>query len=263
MRRLWRDVKLVAMVLNDGVSKHLLLLAGSGEARDIAARLTRWPDVRVTVSQLYESRTGLAFAQPTRLGGFGGAEGFEAFMREAGIDAVLDAAHPFAVRVGARASRYCAKHGLAYARVLRPPWEAKAGDNWHEVPDEATARAALRAGQRVFTTTGLSGIDTLTADPAIQFFVRRLRDDPVPDMPSHISFVHGVGPFSKEDEIATLRDLKIDVLIVKNSGGTASATKLEAARALDLPVILLARPKQPDGRVLNSVAEALDWVAAL
>ena len=251
------------MALNNGYSKHLLLLAGSGEAHAIAAGLAGRADLRVTVSQLYESRTRAGFEQTTRLGGFGGAEGFETFMKDAKINAVLDAAHPFAVRVGARASQYCAGRGLAYARVLRPPWAAQDGDQWREVADEAAARALLRPGQRVFSTTGLTGLADLTADARVKFFVRRLRPGPVPEMADHVRFVHGEGPFSTEDEVATLRELKIDVLIVKNSGGAASATKLAAARALGLPVILLARPQQPEGEILETVEQALDWVARL
>ena len=142
-------------------------------------------------------------------------------------------------------------------------WAAQDGDQWREVADEVAARALLRPGQRVFSTTGLTGLADLTADARVKFFVRRLRPGPVPEMADHVRFVHGEGPFSTEDEVATLRELKIDVLIVKNSGGAASATKLAAARALGLPVILLARPQQPKGEILETVEQALDWVARL
>ncbi|MEX0282175.1 MAG: precorrin-6A reductase [Arenibacterium sp.] len=251
------------MASSEGSTKHVLLLAGSSEARTLATALATWSHVRVTLSQLYKPRKEETFSGITRLGAFGGNEGFESFMKEAKVDAVLDAAHPFAVRVGARASRYCAKHGLPYARVLRPPWRPQPEDQWREVRDEHAASALLKPGQRIFTTTGLTSLPTLTSDDRVTFFVRRLREDPVPDMPRHVTFVHGEGPFSVEHEVAMFRDLKIDELIVKNSGGMASATKLEAARKLGLPVMLIARPAQPEGRIFDNVQDALNWVAAL
>jgi precorrin-6A/cobalt-precorrin-6A reductase len=251
------------MAVDDATAKHVLLLAGSGEARAIAAGLAARPGLRVTASQLHEPRVAAPLPVPTRFGGFGGAAGFERFMRDEAVAAVLDAAHPFAVRVGARAARFCAAHGLPYARVLRPAWHAEPGDTWLEVPDEAGAVAALRPGQRVFTTTGLASLDVLSGATSVRLFVRRLRGEPVPSMPPHVTFVHDTGPFTVADEVATLRALRIDLLLVKNSGGAASFTKLQAARDLGLPVILIARPAQPEGPVLSDVAATLDWVDRL
>ena len=50
------------------------------------------------------------------------------------------------------------------------------------------------------------------------------------------------GPFELEDELNLLRDERIDVVVTKNSGGDATYAKVEAARLLGLPVIMVARP---------------------
>ncbi len=69
------------------------------------------------------------------------------------------------------------------------------------------------------------------------------------------------GPFAYGDEIKLLRAHDIEVLVTKNSGGTATAAKLAAARALDLPVIMVDRPEVPDAQGVETVEEALTWLA--
>lgn len=242
--------------------RHLLLLAGSGEARDVAADLADRPDWQVTASLLFPERTTGPLPVPTRLGRFGGEDGLMKYLVAEQVDAVLDATHPFAYQISAHAARVCARLALPCAQVLRPPWVPGPHDNWTEVRDEAAVAAFIRPEQRVFTTTGRATLDRLVSQSPARFFVRQLetRDDhPYPN----VRYVTGLGPFSVSQERDTLRDLKIDVLVCKNSGGAPSYTKLEAARQLGLPVILIARPPQPDVPNLESVSAALQWVDAL
>lgn len=242
---------------------HLLLLAGAGEGRAIAHALSAQDSFRVTASMHHPPRSLGPLPVPTRYGGFCGAEGFCAFLKAEGIDAVLDATHPFAHRISARTVDICASRGLPYAQVLRPPWVAGPGDIWQEVADETTACALLRPGQNVFTTTGRATLDGFRGFRGDRLFVRQIIEGAAPsDMP-FVSLVPGAGPFSVADEKATFSRLRIDRLVVKNSGGVPSRTKLDAARELRLPVILLKRPPQPEATRLASVDEALQWVAAL
>ena len=242
---------------------HLLLLAGSGEARAIAEALAERDGLRVTASLMHPPRSFGPLAVPTRLGGFGGDGGFSDYLECKGVTAVLDATHPFAVRIGARSAPICEQQGLPFARVLRPSWKPGQEDNWHEVADEAAASALLRPGQRVFATSGRDTVLALARQVEARIFLRQLGDDEPPDALSNVEAVPGQGPFSVAQEIATFKELEIDVLVTKNSGGLPSRSKLDAARALGLPVILIARPPQPDVPLLTSVAEALDWVDRL
>ncbi len=242
---------------------HLLLLAGSGEARLIADALSDRTDLKVTGSLLYPERSAGPLSVPVRLGPFGGAEAFRKFLRDAHITSVLDATHPFAHRISTRTAAICTEMELPYARMLRPPWTAAPGDNWREVSSEAEACEYVQPGERVFTTTGRSTLAGFGSFPGACLFVRQIRPGPAPpEMP----FVHlepGEGPFSTEDEIATFKRLRIDRLIVKNSGGVPSRTKLDAARHLKLPVLLIARPPQLDAHHVSTVQEALNWTRTL
>lgn len=251
--------------MNDlGISAtHLLLLGGSGEARHIAAALAEKNAMRVTASLLYPARVHADLPVPTRFGGFGGDDGFRSFLAEEGIGAVLDATHPFSTRIAARTARICHELSLPHARLLRPEWTPEPGDNWHFARDEAEASTMLLPGQKVFATTGQASLGALVGDSLAEFKVRKLTDRAPSRQYRNVEFVRGQGPFSVEQEIATFKSLSIDVLVAKNSGGAVSRTKLDAARALGLPVILIDRPAQPEAALLPDVAAALDWIDAL
>ncbi len=59
-----------------------------------------------------------------------------------------------------------------------------------------------------------------------------------------------------------MRSEGIAVLVSKNSGGAAGATKLAAARALRLPVIMVERPAAPEHPVFTELDAVLRWIAA-
>lgn len=245
---------------------HLLLLAGSGEGREIAQALCATAQIRLSVSSHVSPRLPFPKGVGHRIGGFGGDAGMRTYLEAEGITAVLDATHPFADRISARVARLCDEMGLPSACVLRPPWGPEAGDDWCEVADVTAAAARIAPGQRVFTTTGRASLTGFAGCAAGHMFVRRLLprtgSNPQMDM-SCVTYVDDIGPFSVKDEVDTLRRLQIDVLVVKNSGGAASRTKLDAARQLGLPVILIARPPPPPGLILGEVSAALAWVDAL
>jgi len=240
---------------------HLLLLAGSGEARVLAEALAGQDHVQVTAA-LPEAGRGAALPVVTRIGRFGSREALATYLRDAGITALLDATHPFADRISHQAAGACRKLALPHAQLLRPEWRPQPGDDWRSVPDAAAAAALLKPGQRVFVTTGRGTLPDLVRGCTAQLLVRQMEAAAFSDYLKTVRYVVGEGPFSVSDEIETLRRHRIEVLLAKNSGGAASRSKLDAARALGLPVILIARPAQPEGLRLACVEDALAWVAA-
>ncbi|MFM8802043.1 MAG: precorrin-6A/cobalt-precorrin-6A reductase, partial [Tagaea sp.] len=52
---------------------------------------------------------------------------------------------------------------------------------------------------------------------------------------------------------------KIDCVLAKDSGGDAARAKLDAARALGLPVVLIRRPAPPAAATYRR-ADALAWL---
>lgn len=200
---------------------------------------------------------------PTRKGGFGGEAGFRAYVAAAGITAVVDATHPFASRITDRTARMCADMGLPYLHLLRPAWEPVAGDRWHFIDAEEEAAALIGPGQTVFLGTGRQTLERFSNLVGCRVICRQI--DP-PEGPFPFpggEFLIGRPPFPVVDEIALFERLGVDWLVVKNAGGEASRTKLTAARAKQIPVIMINRPPMPDAPRVATVDEALAWVQAL
>lgn len=240
----------------------LLLLAGTGESRVLATQLAR-QKVDVIASLAGATRQPARLDVPTRSGGFGGRDGFVDYLASAGITAVLDATHPFAARISHRTATVCAELGLPYMQLLRPEWQPEAGDNWIFLDREAQAAEHIAKGATVFLATGLQNLSDFANLIGRRVICRRIDQpqDPFP-FPGG-EYLMGRPPFSIEDEIKLFQNLGVDWLVVKNSGGAASRSKLDAARALGIRVALLRRPVQPNGQKVTTVADALDWVASL
>jgi precorrin-6A/cobalt-precorrin-6A reductase len=59
-----------------------------------------------------------------------------------------------------------------------------------------------------------------------------------------------------------MREHRIDLVVSKNSGGTGARAKLDAARALGLQVLMIARPEMLARPEVATPQAALDWLSA-
>ncbi|SFR37959.1 precorrin-6A reductase [Yoonia tamlensis] len=238
----------------------LLILGGTGEARRIAQALAGTDAI---VSLAGATRAPDPLPLPTRIGGFGGAEGFRAYVAKENITAVLDATHPFADRITRRTARICADLNLPYLQMLRPGWTAEQGDNWTEIAREEEAAAHIPMGTVVFLGTGRQTLDRFANLTGRDVICRQI-DPPDGAFPFKGGrFLVGRPPFSVADEMQLFSALGVTHLVVKNAGGAASRTKLTAANHLDIPVLMIARPMSGDWQRVDSVDAALAWVRAL
>lgn len=229
------------------MSAHVLVLGGTTEAREVAAALAGRAGVRVTVSLAGRvSRPGPLDGE-VRVGGFGGAEGLAAWLREHGVDALVDATHPFAETITRNAALAATATGVPLVVLRRPGWRPEPGDRWHPVASMAAAAGLLPVlGRRVFLTTGRMDLAAFAHLADLHFVVRSV-EPPEPPMPPDVRVVLARGPFTVSDEAGLLRAHRIDVLVTKDSGGAATAAKLTAARHLGLPVVVVRRPPLPEG----------------
>ncbi|MEM9583213.1 MAG: cobalt-precorrin-6A reductase [Pseudomonadota bacterium] len=239
----------------------ILLLAGTGEANQLARVLVA-AGHDVTASLAGATRAPRDLGCETRIGGFGGDDGFCEWLDTHQPDLVLDATHPFAARISRRSARICATRRLDYLQLLRPPWVPDGTKQQYEVADVAAARQSVRKGARVFLATGRQTLMEFSDFQDCELICRQI--DP-PDGPFPFEngrYLIGRPPFTVEDEKALFALLGIDVLIVKNAGGAASYSKIEAAADLKIPVIMLKRPDQPDAPRVSSVDDVIAWIAA-
>jgi precorrin-6A/cobalt-precorrin-6A reductase len=238
----------------------VLLLGGTAEGRALAKILH--PQVDIISSLAGRVPDPALPVGPVRIGGFGGVDGLRCWLREQRIDAVVDATHPFAATMTAHAVGACDELRIPHLVLARPAWDpgpaiVVASDT------EAAETVAQRGYSRVFLTTGRSGAAAFAESDA-WFLIRAVTTPDVASLPPHHQLVLSRGPYRYDDELALLGEHRIDALVTKNSGGDMTRAKLDAAGALDIPVLMVARPPLPAGaKVVDSVEDAADWVTGL
>jgi precorrin-6A/cobalt-precorrin-6A reductase len=240
------------------VTGRVLVLGGTGEARRLATALV---DRGVDVVSSLAGRTAEPLLPPgeVRIGGFGGAEGLAAWLREHPVRAVVDATHPFAATMTRHAAQAAAATGTALLRLQRPGWHERPGDDWRWVDSLEQAAAAVAGFRHVFVTTGRMGLGAFAG--LTQEVLIRSVDPPEPPLPPRTTVVLERGPFTVEEELALMREHGVDVVVTKDSGSHLTEAKLTAARQLGIPVVVVRRPPLPPGvPVVATVEEALQWL---
>jgi precorrin-6A/cobalt-precorrin-6A reductase len=244
-----------------GPASAVLILGGTSEARDLAARLTGWPELRVISSLAGRVKDPAIPAGEVRTGGFGGTDGLTTWLAEHQVSAVIDATHPFAAGISANAATACALAGLPLLRVVRPPWVPTDRDRWHEASSLAHAAQLIPGiGRRVFLTTGRQGLAAFAPLRQTWFLIRCV-DPPAAPLPADCQVILARGPYDARAERDLMREHRIDVLVSKNSGGALTAGKLAAARDLGLPVVMIRRPELAGApEYCSGAADAESWL---
>jgi precorrin-6A/cobalt-precorrin-6A reductase len=242
-------------------TSRILILGGTIEARLFADALAKRPGVTVTLSLAGRTAKPLPQPVPVRIGGFGGAEGLADYLRSEKIDALIDATHAYAATISANAAKAARETRVPLVAFRRKAWTKVEGDAWVEVAtmDEAV-RGLGQAPRRVFLALGRKELQPFTAAPQHVYLIRSV--DPVdpPLSVPHAIYIAARGPFSEAEDRALLKRHRIDVVVAKNSGGSATYGKIAAARTLQLPVIMLPRPALPEVSSVATVEEAFAWL---
>jgi precorrin-6A/cobalt-precorrin-6A reductase len=242
-------------------SMRVLILGGTTEASELTGLLAADPRFDATVS--LAGRTANPKTQPvrTRIGGFGGADGLVAWLKQDATQAVVDATHPYADQISSNVVAACAQLAIPLASIVRPAWEPQPDDIWLPVANaEAAADALGPEPRRVFLTLGRLELGAFASRPHHRYIARTI--DPPDDvaLPPDIRLMYSRGPFDREAETALLEREKIDVLVSKNSGGRATYAKIEAARRLGIPVVMIARPNKLRGDAVENAEAAVTWL---
>ncbi|WP_138763146.1 cobalt-precorrin-6A reductase [Pseudomonas lactis] len=216
--------------------KRILLLGGVTEALAIARTLG--PQHIYSLAGVGRVPTDLNCQ--VRVGGYGGAEGLAQFIREERISLILDATHPYAAQISQNAAHAARLSDVPCWALRRPAWQPQPEDDWREVADWAELVEALKPFKRPLFTLGREPLQHLDEIPAEQFWTLRALD--VYPGNERCEVIGARGPFLIADERALFQERRIDVLISKNSGSTATEPKLEVARERGVPVLVLKRP---------------------
>lgn len=244
----------------------VLVLGGTDLANAFVTALQKaHPDLEIVLSLAGRTRNPKLPDCMIRTGGFGGAEGLAAYLREEGIAALVDATHPYAAQISANAAKATSATGTPCLHLVRPAWEQAPGDNWHHARDYEEAAGSLDVLSQthpltVFLTVGRQELKPFHHLMNCTHVVRSVEQPDEAEVPPSGRVVLARGPFREADEMVFLKENGIDVIVSKNSGGTATYGKILAARTLRMPVVMVARPPLPEGEVVGDVESALAWV---
>jgi precorrin-6A/cobalt-precorrin-6A reductase len=242
----------------------VLILGGTAEGRVVSERLAA--DARYDALISFAGRTE-SLERPKakhRVGGFGGSAGLAAFLAEGRFHALVDATHAFAERISANAVEAARVTRMPLVRVERAAWSEVTGDRWTNVANIDEAVAAIgNEPRRVFLTIGRTRVEAFSAAPQHRYWIRTVDPFELPRALAHGEVIASRGPFSLADEMAFFERNAIEVIVSKNSGTHATYAKIEAARALGIPVIMVQRPQLPEITRVGDVDGVLGWLDKL
>jgi precorrin-6A/cobalt-precorrin-6A reductase len=243
------------------MTRRVLILGGTTEARELASALADRPDVSVTLSLAGRTASPMAQPVPVRRGGFGGVEGLTTYLNAASIDLVVDATHPYAQIISANAREATARASKPLLVLRRPAWEAIGGDRWIPVADASDAMRALpQEPANVFLALGRNDLQPFVQAPQHHYLIRSV-DRVAPPLPvPHARYLQARGPFDERQEYELLASNGIEWIVAKNSGGAATYGKIVAARLLGVPVLMIKRPPEPAVTCVGSVEGAVVWL---
>ena len=249
----------------------ILVLGGTTEASALVEALARRPGLDVTLSLAGRTAAPRQAPVPTRRGGFGGPEGLAAWLADHRTDLLVDATHPFAATISGNAALAAAVAAVPLLALRRPPWARQEGDRWIETATVVEAAAALHhqaADERlcVLVTIGRQELTAfLAAAPKRHAYLARAIEPLAAAMPpgTAVTELRDRGPFTLAAELALMRERGVGLLVTKNAGGTATIAKIEAARVLTLPVVIVRPPEKPAmPAIVETVEAALAWIEA-
>jgi precorrin-6A/cobalt-precorrin-6A reductase len=233
----------------------ILVLGGTYEARLLANRLVEQGH-DVTTSLAGRTSDPVLPEGKIRVGKFGGVPGLRAYLKRYAADYLVDATHPYAGLISINAVAASQAEAVPLLRFMRAPWAEPEGANWRHAESLETAAKCLPVNAVVLLTTGHEGLETFLKRDDCRFVIR-LIEPPDFALPRHAQLVLDRPPYTLEGEMALMRTHRITHLVTKNSGGSQTSAKLEAARRASVEVVMIRRPAFGPAHDVSTLEEAL------
>ncbi len=215
-----------------------LVLGGTFEARQYAEKHSKKHQIIYSLAGVTQ-QPDLPSNVKLISGGFGGVSGLSEFIKHQGIEKIIDGTHPQARMISKNALLASRMTKIPIMTIERSIWLAEEGDQWSIKKDWHQLALSIETieSRNVFLAIGSKHAHLLTKNTSHQYHLRCIN---APRNPSNnINLILAKGPFSIEQELILFRDLKINLLVCKQRGGTIGKEKLIAARKLKIPVLML------------------------
>lgn len=244
----------------------ILIFAGTSEGRAVAEFLNeRKQRARVCVATEYGESLLPQGEYLTISHQRMDREQMEALMTAMGPDSLaIDATHPYAVQVTENIRQACTATGVSYLRLIRHSQKA-AGDAVY-VKDTAEAVEYLKSTQGdILVTTGSKELEAFCALPDYKnrVYARVLSLPQVAASCAALGFegkhlICMQGPFSRELNVAMIRQLQTRFLVTKESGAAGGfLEKCLAAQDTGSRLVIIGRPRREEGMTLTECLKTL------
>jgi len=237
----------------------ILILGGIHEAKQLASKLTKLPNVKIIYSLAGKTQNPNVPNCEIITGGFGGIQGLSSYIKTLGFDLVIDATHPFATQIANNAYTSSKRTGTAYIKLCRKPWESDIINWTSAINPEDAARKLAKMGNRVFLTTGIHALQHFSLLENKWFLIRLIESSSSLPSLQNFEVLLDRGPFEQLEELELLKRNRIDTIVSKNSGGSFPE-KLEASHKLGIPILMIEQPAPPRGTLLYSLEETFSWL---
>ena len=242
------------------MSVNILILVGTGDGLQLAKELCLHAEFNIYIFVNNRSRLRSNLKVAGEISSLRNEEFFHRFLIENGIESLIDASHPFDKEITELCKRVSKLADIKLTHFLRPPWIPTIDDNWTSVRTLDEAAKTIPDGSNVFIATGRIGLEKFSKLTSSKLFIRRLGKVKMHCPLDNGKFIYGDPPFSLKDEISLFRSLKIDILVIKNVGGDGSFVKVEAARAMNISVIMIERPKKSWVNGIDTIPGIFEWM---
>ena len=243
----------------------ILVLGGTSDSLEICSELNKIFNLKYTLSVTTEYGKDLAkgYARNVILGKLNKNEIMN-FIKENKVKLIIDATHPYAIEVSKNAIECSSESNIEYIRYERKSLiEGIEYKNIFVVDTiEEACSIASKRGNNIFIGSGSKNLNKyveLIKDKKL--IARVLPTSEVikscEDLGLNADNIIAMkGPFSKTINIEMYKQYKIDLVITKESGVAGGfLEKIDAAKNLDIPVVIIRRENIEYPKVINDVKE--------
>ena len=239
----------------------LLILGGSTLARELTDGLAEYSQFNTNVCLARET-TGYGRADRQIVGLLNGESDLIELIKVKNIDWLIDATHPFAKQISQTAFKASSETKVPLLTLQNAAWAKQDGDNWIEVNDHGGAidyLSKLPNGSHVFLSVGGRAIPDYAKLKTLRFTARCIRTDLDPQI-KNVSLIKEKGPFDIDNERRLFRYAQFDYMVTKNAGTSATYSKIQVARELNLPVVMIQRTEYETGRMFDNANALINYV---
>ncbi|MBQ9442558.1 MAG: precorrin-6A reductase [Selenomonadaceae bacterium] len=189
----------------------------------------------------------------------------EKILRDENFKILVDASHPYAENISQNAITACENSKIFYIRYERPEVEITYKKIFRAESYEQAAEISASLGKNIFLTTGSRNLKKFVECEAVKNCNITARILPTAEVLSECEkflspkkIIAIQGKFSTELNVELFKHAQAEVIVTKNSGEIGGAdTKIAAAEILNLPVVIIDRPKIFYPRVAKNFDEVL------